>query len=223
MNYATPPANSATLEAELLTLTAPVQNWKINPRDFRYNMTILGTVVVDQKKNKEGSVIAAFVDGQCRGLGKIVYLEALDIYVTNMFVYANHQNEKVTFSIYDADTDALYETGVEMTFNPNKHTGSLTDPMIFSNENFIETGQEQLIEISPNPFVESTQITYTVLKEGSRVVLQVLDSKGQLITTLINEASHKAGVFDITLDAKVVSGEVYHQVYMFARSSLVIV
>lgn len=57
------------------------------------------------------------------------------------------------------------------------------------------------MNVFPNPFVESTQINYT-LTANSTVTLEVFDISGRKITTLENNTAKNAGAYSVDFSAK---------------------
>ena len=57
------------------------------------------------------------------------------------------------------------------------------------------------MNVFPNPFVESTQINYT-LAANSTVTLEVFDITGRKITTLENNTAKNAGTYSVDFSAK---------------------
>jgi hypothetical protein len=61
--------------------------WTFNPREYEFNGTI--TFAVDNFDDSEGDLLAAFVDGELRGVTECVYFPFDDTYIYIMQVYSN--------------------------------------------------------------------------------------------------------------------------------------
>lgn len=91
-----------------------------------------------------------------------------------------------------------------------------------------KTSEESNLSIYPNPFIESTNISYH-LAEDAKVSLQVMDIKGKVIANLVNEkqskgnhsyvfraqdAGYSAGIF---IGVLTINGEVFSQQMVLVR------
>ncbi|MEL6556849.1 MAG: T9SS type A sorting domain-containing protein, partial [Bacteroidota bacterium] len=182
------------------TISAPVEGWEVNPRDFRYNMTILGTVSIADKKDVSDIWVAAFVEDECRGLGQIIKVDQLDQYLTNLFVYADDPGEEVTFKIYDAKEGMLYDADSMVEFKINSHIGTLETPKVFSDHQLLGLPHQKM-EVYPNPFTNQTTITYTLTEENTNVLLQIYDLNGGLVKTLVENKRQEIGIYHATFES----------------------
>jgi len=85
--------------------------------------------------------------------------------------------------------------------------GGVIQPQDLNNEKSIEGGNE-LYQNIPNPFRESTTISY-LLEQGGRVQLSVYDSNGKVITTLV-DARQDSGRHSTVWNANGMPAGVYH-------------
>jgi len=96
------------------------------------------------------------------------------------------------------------------------NSGALTEKML--NENSIEGGNE-LFQNIPNPFRESTTISYS-LEEGGRVQLSIYDKTGKVVTTLI-DANQGPGRYSEVWNAIGMPSGVYHYA-LFVNGELLV-
>ncbi len=118
----------------------PPSTWTVNPNNFSSNMNIVGQIKIGNTFSTNGDdIIAAFVNGQCRGLGKLNYYSQSDKYVAYLTVYTNNPsaNELVTYQIWNATEGKLHSI-VESsnsacdTFKADAIYGSFISPVIFT-------------------------------------------------------------------------------------------
>ena len=66
-------------------------DWEVNPNDFVYSMTITGQLNTDGYLSADmNDRIAAFIDGECRGVSNVKYQEILDGYFVFLTVSYTH-------------------------------------------------------------------------------------------------------------------------------------
>ncbi len=143
------------------------------------------------------------VKGENQNLG----LGSQDEVVFSNRIYSNSRS-----AIGDFNLDGKLDFLLPQSGDPNFPV----DPVYVFSLGTIETSIEEEkygpIEFSlsqnyPNPFNPSTQITYNIPASGE-VTLQVFDTTGRLVTTLVNEKK-RAGTYEINFDASQLSSGVY--------------
>lgn len=118
----------------------PPSTWAVNPNNFSSNMNIVGQIKIGNTFSTNGDdIIAAFVNGQCRGIGKLNYYSQSDKYVAYLTVYTNNPsaNELVTYQIWNATEGKLHsivESSISAcdTFKSDAIYGSFISPVIFT-------------------------------------------------------------------------------------------
>lgn len=118
----------------------PPSTWTINPNNFASNMNIVGQIKIGNTFSTNGDdLIAAFINGQCRGIGKLTYYSQSDKYVAYLTVYTNNPNanERVSYQIWNATEGKLHsivETSNSAcdTFKADAIYGSFISPVIFT-------------------------------------------------------------------------------------------
>lgn len=108
--------------------------WFVNPAAYAQSMIVVAEVAIDGvvSANKNDK-IAAFVNGECRGVAELNYIEPLDKYIATLFVYANQSGEEVEFRIFDATEDEVYRHRENLTFQNNEVLGTMLNPYLFGN------------------------------------------------------------------------------------------
>lgn len=111
--------------------------WNFNPSDFEYSMNIIGRVLIDNVVSIDKyDKAAAFVDGECRGIAQLQYIEEYDMYEVFLDVYSNVETgEHFEIRLWDASTGREYTYVVAEGLNnsPAPHTGKY---IFTSNESF---------------------------------------------------------------------------------------
>ena len=107
--------------------------WVVNENDFQYSMTFVGFINMDGKTLANANdVVAAFVEGDCRGVAKLTYVATEDRYYAYLTVFANTSGETIDFKIYDSQTDLIKYACKSATFVINQNKGNLFQPYCFA-------------------------------------------------------------------------------------------
>ncbi len=118
--------------------------WEVDPNDFDFSMNIVGRIKINGVfSDDEFDRIAAFVNGETRGVANIVYNESYQEYFVFLTVYSNTvSGETIAFSIWDATKGQIMQSTLDgnasVTFVENNVIGSLSNPAIFENTNVVE-------------------------------------------------------------------------------------
>ena len=80
--------------------------WETDAAAFQYSMTVTSAVFVDgERVDGPGYVLAAFVDGEVRGVAEPSEVGQKTVFF--LTVFANENGEPITFGIYDAAADSI--------------------------------------------------------------------------------------------------------------------
>ena len=75
-------------------------NWTLNPSDFEYSMTFTAFLSVNhQTLIAPTDKVAAFINGEVRGVSNVQFVPSANKYLTYLTVYANTNNETINFEI----------------------------------------------------------------------------------------------------------------------------
>ncbi len=106
-------------------------NWTVNPANFQYNMTMTAVINIDcAEQISPSNRIGVFVGSECRGtaLTSQVYNGK---YTASLFIYSNAVNgETISFKIYDAAKDTVYDAKLTVQFQQNASYGNASSPYI---------------------------------------------------------------------------------------------
>lgn len=107
-------------------LQAQDPNWTFNESDYQYSMTLICQLNIDgQDLSNAEDKVAAFVNGQVRGVSSPSYVASADAYYTYMTIFSNNQQETISFRIYDSATATVRNIGLTIEFLVNQHIGTL--------------------------------------------------------------------------------------------------
>lgn len=150
-------------------------DWSVNENKFQYTMSFEGFINVDGKSLTSSSdKVAAFVNGECRGIASPIYVQTEKKYVVYLTVFSNTDNETVNFKIYDAANNSVKNVEKTKVFENNKHYGDL-----FQSYSFASPALKSEAEITDLSF-KDLKTSKTI--QGSQITLYV--SKGTNVSAL---------------------------------------
>lgn len=81
-------------------------DWTVKPQNFEHSMNIIGKISINNVISADPfDMVAAFVNGQCRGVAKLKYIEDYDLYEVFLDVYSNKvYGEYFELHIWDASS-----------------------------------------------------------------------------------------------------------------------
>ena len=143
--------------------------WYVNPAAYEHTMRVMAIVKIDGYELLDvNSKVAAYSGDKCRGVGQLRFVPEINRYVAELIVYGNGKpdSDEISFYIWDAVVDTVYECAQTLVFKDGKLTGSLSRPFILSPRN--ATGISTLgaddfgpvFSISPNPFESELRISF---------------------------------------------------------------
>lgn len=121
----------------LSNFSSKPEDWKVDSSKFQYSMNIVGQIVMNGKiSTNTFDYLAAFVNGECRGIANLQYVEAFDNYQAFITIYSNNLGgEKLEFKFWNAEEGQVY-TNVkpEFDFVANSVHGIPSNPIRFESE-----------------------------------------------------------------------------------------
>ncbi len=122
----------------------PAPDWTVNSSDFQYSMSVIGQLKIDGSFSaNKNDKIAAFVNGQCRGVAQNLYIEGYDKFIVFLTIFSNTDvGENVSFKIWNA-SEGYVHTNVtpEISFVYNEIIGTVTEPQIIETYNSYSINQ----------------------------------------------------------------------------------
>lgn len=165
-------------------------DWSVNENKFQYTMSFEGFINVDGKTlTSSNDKVAAFVNGECRGIASPIYVQTEKKYVVYLTVFSNTDNEIVNFKIYDAANNAVKNVEKTKVFENNKHYGDLFQSYSFASPAL--KSETEIIDFS----LKDLKAAKTI--QGSQITLYA--GKGTNVTTL-------NALFELSLGAKLFIG-----------------
>jgi hypothetical protein len=150
-------------------------DWSVNENKFQYTMSFEGFLNVDGKTlTSSNDKVAAFVNGECRGIASPIYVQTEKKYMVYLTVFSNTDNEIVNFKIYDAANNAIKNVEKTKVFENNKHYGDLFQSYSFASPAL--KSETEIIDFS----LKDLKAARTI--QGSQITLYA--GKGTNVTAL---------------------------------------
>lgn len=110
-------------------------NWTVNPADYTYSMSMVVAMSLDPTDTNlsrdDRDVVAAFFNGEVRGVANLEYVEQFNKYLAFITVYSNiPANEEITFNLWRASTGAVNQAEETFYFSSEQMYGRIGDPEI---------------------------------------------------------------------------------------------
>ena len=193
-----------------IDLLSATPNWTVNPSDFSNSMSIVGVIKVDRiETTNENNMIAAYINGEIRGVANLQYETIAERYIAYLIVYGNESSGSVTFKIYDADNDIILDAVNATSFVINGLSGNVGTPYIWTNVS-LNTEAELLtfslpgaigssiigndaieVPMETNANLTSLAATFTVSVGASVYVNNILQVSGQTSNSFSNIVIYK--------------------------------
>jgi gliding motility-associated-like protein len=115
-------------------------NWVINPADYQYTMSVIGSGLVDCEATIDpNDMVAAFIDDSLAGFANFNTIIGVNNYVF-LTVYSNvPAGENVEYKIYDASTNQVIDAKFGDVFQQNASIGSAITPFEFKTDYSLES------------------------------------------------------------------------------------
>jgi hypothetical protein len=108
------------------TINAQDPNWSVNSASYQYSMTFTAFLNVNGTTlNGVNDKVAAFVNGEIRGVSAVVYEATANKYVTYLSVFANTDKETINFKIYNSATDLVVDINKSTGFRIDGNVGGI--------------------------------------------------------------------------------------------------
>ena len=143
--------------------------WNVDYAKFEFNGAITSKVIIDNvARGSENDLLAVFVGDECRGVARAAKSPFSDDYVFLLMAYSNKvEDEKMSFSYYDAKKDFVYEHIQTIEFEGDMVRGdAINSYNVRYNESQIIPTVYNLSDAYPNPFNPSTNIEFSIANDG---------------------------------------------------------
>ncbi len=112
----------------------PPPDWSVVANDYANSMIVTGALKLDYIESIDpNDKVAAFMEGECRGVANLVYDENSDRHLFYLIIYSNSISGTVNFKVYDESQDSQFDVPATVEFSINGKIGSTEAPYIFSN------------------------------------------------------------------------------------------
>ena len=95
-----------------LTVRGEEPDWAVDPADYRYSMSVIGQIRINNIFSSDaGDKLAAFAGGRCVGVSNCTYDRTHDLWYVFLTVYGNDKQaaaDGLQFRIWDASTGKVY-------------------------------------------------------------------------------------------------------------------
>lgn len=186
-------------KVENVDRTIEEKYWMSDVSEYANNMTVVAMLSIDGEIVKDNYEIAAFVNGECRGSERPIYVEELDAYVLFLTIHGDDV-EELTFKYYDVNYGTEYELSNRINYSNDAVVGSVDEPYMFNLDilNIGETSVEN-ISIYPNPTTIGSEINLQAVCDK----VEVFNALGVKVAEYTNvdsiDAIETAGVYVIRL------------------------
>jgi hypothetical protein len=185
--------------------------WKVKPIGYEQSMNIIALVertgqgaILD-----EGDEVGAFFKDELRGVGEVIYVEALDAYLIFLTVFANYEGETIQFKFFDSSESKVFDLNESIPFKHNTIKGLVEKPQVFSIASTTPVHNLSLenknLEVYPNPASETAFIQIT-LPENEALSVQVTDAFGRELWKSDVEGNIGLNKFEWKINADLPSG-----------------
>jgi len=118
-----------------VNVNAQAPKWTVIPGNYQYSMNVFGTLqIAGVIATNTNDMVAAFVNGQCRGVCNLTTLSNFDVDEAMLTIYSNQQSgDTVTFLVWDANTGQTYSNVTPVyTFTSDVVYGTPKNPVLIS-------------------------------------------------------------------------------------------
>lgn len=161
-------------KADVVANITPENNVFVpNDAEFADNMTVTAVVDIEgEELRSESYELSAFVNDECRGSVKLMYVEPLDRYVAFLTVFGEDA-ESIRFVLTDGNETRISDN--TMAYSPDAIVGTLSKPATIQ---FGSASTSDDVLIYPNPSSD----VFNVSCEGIRRV-EVMNAFGQVVSS----------------------------------------
>ena len=116
------------------TINAQDPNWAVNSANYQYSMTFTAFLNVNGTTlASTNDKVAAFVNGEIRGVAHVEFVASVNKYVSYLSVYANSDKEIISFKIYNSSSQAVVNTNKTAIFSIDGNLGGISQSYSIAN------------------------------------------------------------------------------------------
>lgn len=135
--------------------------WTFDAHDYLYSMTITGKIHFEGADSKDlNDMVGAFINGECRGIANVKYIQSVDDYFVFLMVYSNAPIDDITFRVFDKSENLEIAAKETAKFSVNGNLGTSLNPVFITaaNVNVAPTGINLANVVTPALAVANTTI-----------------------------------------------------------------
>jgi len=110
-------------------------DWDVEESDYVYTMNVVGQLYINEIISDDiHDKVAAFVDGECRGVANVEYEEDYGLYQVYLDIYSNtKEEENVVLRVWDASKGRTHlQVNPQFNFQANQMEGTPSQPIVVS-------------------------------------------------------------------------------------------
>ena len=150
-------------------IVAQNPNWSVNASDFQYSMTFAAFLNVNGTTlSSTNDQVAAFVNGEVRGVANLTYVENLDKYIAYLSVYSSTSGEAISFKIFESASQQVTDIAATQNFIIDGNVGgafqsySLANPALSAQAELLSFSFKGVESVSQNATASSVAIVLPV-------------------------------------------------------------
>lgn len=171
------------------SIMAQEPEWSVDVSKYQFSMNFTASLNVNGTTlSSPKDKVAVFVDGEIRGVSSLVYVSNFNKYVAFLTVYANINDELLSFKIYDSTNQNIVEVSKTENFSIDSVLGG-----VFQSYSVASPELSDEINLSSFGFLNVTSLEEVIEDDKINIVLPV----GTDLVNLIPEftVSKGAGFF----------------------------
>ena len=192
------------------------RHWRNDIHAYADNLCLLAVVEIDGEEQRSEEIeLGAFVNGECRGSARLMYVEYFDRYYAMMNVMGEEDDE-VEFALIDRRRDMTsVDSPTRLTFVIDAIVGEFNDPFVVSFGGLTSTEEHAMrLVLYPNPVVRNEEFRLIIPDDETVVEWTIVNAQGAVVrqekgavSRQIAEGLPVSGVYVVRVMCK--SGNVY--------------
>jgi len=168
-------------------------NWTVNTANFQFSMTITTFLNVDGVVlTSANDKVAAYVNGEIRGVSNVIFVSSANKYVSYLTVFANTDKETINFKIYNSATDAVVNIAKTETFTIDGNLGG-----IFQSYSLANPALSNEAVFNSFEFLGITSIETSISSDKIKIVLPKGTNSATLKSVFSSSANLKVYVENV--------------------------
>lgn len=113
---------------------AQPDTWQYNPSAYEYSMIVTASFYYNEAISRNpDDFVAAFINGNVQGVGKLEYIETVDQFVAFLLIKNNVvQGDTIQFQIFDGNNNQIIEAANTLVFESNQVLGTAAEPFFIA-------------------------------------------------------------------------------------------